>query len=61
MDAAELFKEVLGLDADAERQEAVLAAYQAVLREIEKLRALDLTDVHPAVVFAPATSPSAEV
>lgn len=54
MDRADLIKDILGLHVDAERQEAVLAAYQDILREIEKLRSLDLTDVHPAVVFAPA-------
>jgi hypothetical protein len=57
MDQADLIKDILGLDVDAERQEAVLAAYRDVLLEIEKLRSLDLTDVHPAVVFAPASGP----
>ena len=46
-------RDVLGLDLDPERRTAVLAAYRDVLRELEKLRALDLTDVHPAIVFSP--------
>ena len=30
-----------------------LDAYRAILVEIQKLRSLDLTDVHPAVVYDP--------
>jgi hypothetical protein len=61
MEQLDLIKDILGLDVDVERQEAVLEAYRDVLREIEKLRALDLTDVHPAVVFAPAGGLGADV
>ena len=32
---------------------AVLVAFQPMAQEIAKLRSLDLTDVHPAVVFSP--------
>jgi hypothetical protein len=46
-------RDVLGLDLDPERRAAVVAAYRDILRELDKLRALDLTDVHPAVVFTP--------
>ena len=45
--------EALGLDLPPERRAAVLAAFQAVADEIAKLRTLDLTDVHPAIVFSP--------
>jgi hypothetical protein len=31
----------------------VLAAFQPIAQEIAKLRSLDLTDVHPAIVFSP--------
>jgi hypothetical protein len=43
----------LGLEFEAERRAAVLAAFQPIAQEIAKLRSLDLTDVHPAVVFSP--------
>jgi hypothetical protein len=44
---------VLDLDLPAERLQEVLAAYRDILVEIDRLRTLDLTDVHPAVVFEP--------
>ena len=47
------YKELLGLDLPPERLQEVLAAYVDILTEIRKLRALDLTDVHPAIVFEP--------
>ena len=61
MEQLDLIKDILGLEVDAERQVEVLAAYREVLREIEKLRSLDLTDVHPAVVFAPASGLDTDV
>lgn len=45
--------EILGSDLDPVRCEEVLGAFASVLAEIEKLRALDLTDVHPCVIFEP--------
>jgi hypothetical protein len=45
--------EALGIELEKERRSAVLAAFQPVAQEIAKLRSLDLTDVHPAVVFSP--------
>ena len=45
--------EALGVELPSERRAAVLAAFQPVAEEIAKLRDLDLTDVHPAVVFSP--------
>lgn len=47
------WSDVLGSDLDARRRDEVLAAFADVLTEIEKLRALDLTDVHPCVIFEP--------
>jgi hypothetical protein len=47
------YKELLGLDLPPERLQEVLAAYGDILAEIAKLRTLDLTDVHPAVIFEP--------
>lgn len=47
------YKDLFGLDLPPERLQEVLAAYGDILAEIGKLRTLDLTDVHPAVVFEP--------
>jgi hypothetical protein len=53
MDELEMLVEALGVELDKERRAAVLAAFQPIAQEIAKLRSLDLTDVHPAVVFSP--------
>jgi hypothetical protein len=53
MDDIDKLAEVLGIDLPPERRAAVLAAFLPVAEEIAKLRSLDLTDVHPAVVFSP--------
>ncbi len=53
MNDPDLYKDVLGLDLPPERLQEVLAAYRDILAEIDKLRTLDLTDVHPAIVFEP--------
>ena len=45
--------DILGVHVDAERLEINLKAYRSILEEIKKLRELDLTDVHPAVIFDP--------
>lgn len=47
------FRHLLGLELAPERIQEVLHAYRGILAEIEKLRALDLTDTHPAIVFEP--------
>jgi len=47
------WKDILGIDLPPERLQEVLAAYRDILAEINKLRALDLTDTHPAIVFEP--------
>lgn len=49
----DLIRDVLGIDLPSERLEENLAAFARILEEIQKLRALDLTDVHPSVVFDP--------
>ena len=54
MNELEMLVEALGIQLEEERRSAVLAAFKPVAQEIAKLRSLDLTDVHPAVVFAPA-------
>lgn len=46
-------RKVLGIDLPDEELRALLAAYEDIGREIGKLRGLDLTDVHPAVIFDP--------
>ena len=47
------FKDILGIDVTPERLQENLAAYRGILAEIQKLRELDLTDIHPAVIFEP--------
>lgn len=47
------FRDILGLDVPEDRLAHDLRAYADVLEAIRKLRELDLTDVHPAVVFDP--------
>jgi hypothetical protein len=47
------FKDLFGLDLPPERLQEVLAAYADIVAEIRKLRSLDLTDVHPAIIFEP--------
>ena len=53
MDELAMLLEALGIQLEKERRFAVLAAFQPIAQEIAKLRSLDLTDVHPAVVFSP--------
>ncbi|MGB0085325.1 MAG: hypothetical protein WBP94_08145 [Rhodomicrobiaceae bacterium] len=53
MDEMEQLIQALGFDLPPERRAAVLAAFRPVAEEIAKLRSLDVTDVHPAVVFSP--------
>jgi hypothetical protein len=49
---AEKLAEAIGFDLEPGRRVAVLAAFVDIAKEIAKLRSLDLTDVHPAVVFS---------
>jgi hypothetical protein len=53
MDDVDELAETLRFDLTPERRVVVLAAFLPVAEEIAKLRELDLTDVHPAVVFSP--------
>ena len=47
------YLDIIGVTFTPERLEANLATFRDILREIEKLRQLDLTDAHPAIVFEP--------
>jgi hypothetical protein len=49
----DIINDVLGLDLSEERLTQLLAAFDDISREIKKLRSLDLTNVHPAVIFDP--------
>lgn len=51
--ATDPYRDILRLDLPPARLEEALAAYAVILASIRKLRELDLTDVHPAVVFEP--------
>ena len=48
------YKDILGVDFAPERLDENLRAFEDILNAIRKLRELDLTDVHPAVIFDPA-------
>lgn len=43
----------LGARLSPERTEQVFRSLENIAKELEKLRSLDLHDVHPAVVFRP--------
>jgi hypothetical protein len=49
----DLWTDIIGLDLPPAERDALLAAFQAIAEEIAKLRTLDLSDIHPAVVFDP--------
>lgn len=49
----DLLKRTSGTPLTAERLQEVLRAYEPILAEIAKLRALDLQNIHPAVLFEP--------
>jgi putative NADH-flavin reductase len=50
------YKDILGVDLTPERLEHDLEAFRTILEELRKLRALDLTDIHPAVIFEPTAA-----
>jgi hypothetical protein len=52
----ELCNPVFGLELEYERLRTVAVELQAVLKEIIKLRELDLHDLDPAVIFDPETA-----
>jgi hypothetical protein len=46
-------EQICGLSLTPERLNEVLNAYMDILVEIRKLRDLELTDVHPPILFDP--------
>jgi putative NADH-flavin reductase len=48
------YEHILGLDLPPERLQEILSSYAAILESIRRLSELDLTDVHPAIVFEPS-------
>lgn len=48
-----LIKALTGTPVGPERLQEVITAYEPILSEIAKLRELDLTEVHPAIIFEP--------
>jgi len=50
------FKDLLGVDFTPERLQQNLDSFRPILEEIRKLRALDLANVHPAVIFEPTAA-----
>jgi hypothetical protein len=53
MEDLDLCKDILALDLPPERLQEVVAAYRDILAQVNKLRTLDLTDTHPAILFEP--------
>jgi hypothetical protein len=51
----DLYRDILGIDLPAERLTEILRLYADILGAVTRLRALDLTEVHPAVLFDPAS------
>jgi hypothetical protein len=49
--AVEPYADILGVDLPASRVKENLAAFETIAAEIRKLRSLDLTEVHPPIVF----------
>jgi hypothetical protein len=50
------YADILGLELPPERLTEVLEAFRGVLEEIRKLRGLDLTDIHPSIIFEPTAA-----
>ena len=51
--ALDPFRDILGIALSEERLAEILRLHAAILDELKKLRALDLTEVHPAIIFDP--------
>lgn len=49
------FEDILGARFTPDRMEENLKAFSEVLKEIQKLRELDLTDIHPVIIYDPLT------
>jgi hypothetical protein len=47
------YRDILGVVFTSERLRENVSAFDDIRREIEKLRQLDLTDIHPAILFEP--------
>ena len=50
------YADILGLDLPPERLAEVLNAFRGVLEELRKLRALNLTEIHPSIIFEPTAA-----
>jgi hypothetical protein len=51
-----LLRELIGIGPEGDRLRENLTAYRVILEEIRKLRTLDVSDIHPAIVFDPTLS-----
>jgi hypothetical protein len=45
------YADILGVDLPASRVKENLEAFESIAAQIRKLRSLDLTEVHPPIVF----------
>ena len=53
MNDSDVCRVLFGLDLPPARLEELLTAYRTIATEIARLRELDLTDTHPAIIFEP--------
>jgi hypothetical protein len=51
-----LIETLIGTPVGRERLQELITAYEPILSEIVKLRELDLTEVHPAIIFEPTAA-----
>lgn len=51
----DFYRDILGIDLPPERLAEILRLYSRILDSVKQLRALDLTEVHPAVLFDPSS------
>jgi hypothetical protein len=49
--AVDPYADILGVDLPAARVQENLEAFESIAAQIRKLRSLDLTEVHPPIVF----------
>ena len=49
----DVWTDILDVQVDPARLKQNLASYSEILEEIKKLRAVDLTDIHPAIICEP--------
>jgi hypothetical protein len=47
------YRDFFGVDDESKRLQENINAFKSIADEIRKLRSLDLTNIHPAIIFEP--------